>query len=244
MSEAMSAADPRGAETGYAAYHAPRYSFLLDLLRKHGLGPGSTLLDIGRARSTSLIHEQFGISVDSLGFDEDRSTPEGRHFAFDLNNAQDPDRWRDDMPRYDFVVMAEVLEHLYTAPQLTLGFVKTLLADGGHLILQTPNAASLPKRLKLLLGRHPYEAIRLDSTDPGHYREYTQAELLDLAAETGFDVEETIVRAYFDARFADHGAEGQAHAPLLRGRLKNAINKSLPGPLREGITTVWQPRSS
>ena len=81
------------------------------------------------------------------------------------------------MPRYDLVVFAEVIEHLHTSPVHTLAFVRGLLADAGVLILQTPNAASLPKRLKLLAGRNPYELIRADGGNPGHFREYTLAEL-------------------------------------------------------------------
>ncbi len=195
----LSARAIRGENQGYVAYHAPRYAYLLEVLAKYGLGADSTLLDIGPSRLTTLIQERFGIAVDSLGFGEDRVTREGRHFGFDLNLAQRKESWRRDLPRYDFVVMAEVLEHLYTAPQLVLSFVRTLLADDGRLVLQTPNAASLPKRLKLLLGRNPFEMIRIDPQNPGHFREYTQTELLDLAAGLGFRVEDYTASFYFDA---------------------------------------------
>ncbi|HEX9940508.1 MAG TPA: hypothetical protein VGG03_00715 [Thermoanaerobaculia bacterium] len=163
-----SAAAIHGEDQGYVAYHAPRYAYLLEILDRYGVGPGSTLLDIGPSRLTALIHERFGIAVDSLGFGEDRVTPEGRHFGFDLNLTQRTETWRRDLPRYDFVVMAEVLDHLYTAPQFALSFVRALLVDDGCIVLQIPNAASLPKRLKLLLGRNPFEMIRVDRQNPGH----------------------------------------------------------------------------
>lgn len=232
----------RGEDRGYVAYHAPRYAYLLELLERHGLGRDSTLLDIGLSKLTALIHERFGIAVDSLGFGDDRETPEGRHFGFDLNHTQRQEDWRRDLPRYDFVVMAEVLEHLYTAPQRVLGFVRTLLTDDGRLILQTPNAASLPKRLKLLCGRNPFEMIRAEAQNPGHFREYTRKELLALASESGFRVEDCRRSFYFDARFA-HGESGEAaeRRPFL-GSLKNAVYRALPGFLREGITMVWRPQ--
>src|SRR5205823_6516869 len=107
---------------------------------------------------------------------------------FDLNDAQSEDTWRRDIPRYDVVVMAEVIEHLYTAPELVLGFLKTLVADNGLVIIQTPNAAALSKRLKLLFGRNPYELIRVDTTNPGHFREYTSRELIRIAEGAGFEV--------------------------------------------------------
>lgn len=235
----------RAGDQGYVAYHAPRYAFLLDLLRRHGAHPGgdtaSTLLDIGPSRLTSLLRERLGAEVDTLGFGEDGASPGGgRHFGFDLNQAQWPELWRRDLPRYDFVVMAEVLEHLHTAPALVLAFVKTLLAENGLLVLQTPNAASLPKRIKLLLGRNPFDMIRADPRNPGHFREYTRKELTALAADLGFRVEECAMAFYFDARFA-HGASGEAAGRRrLIGSSKNLVYRLLPSPLREGITMVWR----
>lgn len=231
----------RGEDQGYIAYHAPRYAYLLDLLDRHSLGKDSTLLDIGPSRLTTLIHERFGTAVDSLGFGEDRITPEGRHFGFDLNLAQRKEDWRRDLPRYDFIMMAEVLEHLYTAPQLVLSFLRTLLVDGGRLVLQTPNAASLPKRIKLLLGRNPFEMIRIDPLNPGHFREYTTRELYALAATSGFLIEGCMMSFYFDARFAHHHESGEAaDRQMALGSLKNLVYRLLPSPFREGITMVWR----
>lgn len=228
----------RGEDEGYLAYHAPRYTYVMELLTKYGLQSGRTLLDIGPSRLTSLIREHFGARVDSLGFGEDSDGPESRHFAFDLNLTQSAENWRSDLPRYDYVVLAEVLEHLHTAPQLVLAFIKTLLVDGGILILQTPNAASLPKRVKHLLGKNPFEMIRTDNQNPGHFREYTRRELYDLAVRLGFRVEECSLSFYFDARFAHHES-GEAAGRKLLGPLKNAIYPLLPSSLREGITMVW-----
>jgi len=235
----FSASAIRGKDCGYVAYHAPRYAFLLQLLAESGITANTMLLDIGPSRLTALIRESFGVRVDSLGFGLDHSVDGARHFEFDLNCAQDATHWRQDLPRYEFVVMAEVLEHLYTAPPLVLAFVKTLLAANGRLILQTPNAASLPKRLKLLLGRNPYEMLRMDRSDPGHFREYTVSELHRLAEQTGFYVEKCMTRFYFDARFAHHAA-GHVAPQLVVGRVKNSLYRFLPERLREGITMVWQ----
>ena len=141
------------------------------------------------------------------------------------------------MPRYDLVVFAEVIEHLHTSPVHTLGFVRGLLADAGVLILQTPNAASLPKRLKLLAGRNPYELIRPDGGNPGHFREYTLAELEAYARQARFQVVEVARRFYFDARFAHH-EEGAVRPQPLVGAIKNGVYRALPRFLREGVTLV------
>jgi len=227
----------RGSDRGYVAFHAPRYRLILDLLHQHGVTPRSKVLDIGPSRLTWLIREEFGVAVDSLGFGEDQAHDAGKHFQFDLNLALNREQWRRDLPAYDFVLMAEVLEHLYTAPELVLAYVRTLVADNGLLILQTPNAASLPKRLKLLLGRNPYEMIRLEPADPGHYREYTIAELKRLVTGAGFRTERLMTAYWFDARFAHHET-GQADPRPILGVLKNVVYRMLPMPLREGITII------
>jgi methyltransferase family protein len=229
------AADDRA----YIAYHAPRYAFLLRLLAEYNLTSSSTLLDIGPSRLTDLIREGFGVAADSLGLGQYPTIDGGRHLEFDLNLTQNASTWRRDMPTYEFVVMAEVLEHLYTAPQLVLAFVKTLIVENGLLILQTPNAASFQKRFKLLLGRNPYEMIRVDTSNPGHFREYTIAELNRLAKKLGFSVERCVTAFYFDARFARH-ADGQVEPQFALGSVKNSLYRLLPKNLREGITMVWR----
>jgi trans-aconitate methyltransferase len=225
----------RGADRGYTAYHAPRFAHVLDTLADQEVKAGSRLLDIGRSRLTELIHERFGCPVDSLGFGPDAPTPEGRHFNFDLNRSQRREDWRTDLPRYDAIVMAEVIEHLYTAPQLVLAFLRTLLAPGGLLLVQTPNAADLTRRVKLVLGRNPYEMIRPDDTNPGHFREYTRAELRQLAEGAGLTVERMRTHFYFDMRYSRHGDDGNHPQPVL-GSIKNLIYAALPAPLRWGIT--------
>ncbi len=238
----FSAAAIAGANKGYTAYHAPRYAFVLKLLEAHGAGKDSRILDIGRSELTRLIASRFGIRVDSLGFEPDYTSGEGQHFHFDLNRAQLENEWRRDLPTYDFIVMAEVIEHLYTAPQLVLAFLRTLLAEDGRIIVQTPNAASLTKRIKLILGRNPYEMIRIDTTNPGHFREYTVRELERVANIAGLRRESVTTAFYFDARFARHGDAGNFPQPLI-GTLKNTFYPILPARMREGMTMVLRPVS-
>ncbi|HEY4129267.1 MAG TPA: methyltransferase domain-containing protein [Gemmatimonadaceae bacterium] len=226
-----------GTNQGYTAYHAPRYAFVLKLLEQLGATNNSRILDIGRSELTRLVASRFGVQVDSLGFEQDYSSGEGRHFHFDLNRAQSQNDWRRDLPTYDFIVMAEVIEHLYTAPQLVLAFLRTLLAENGYLIVQTPNAASLTKRIKLVLGRNPYEMIRIDTTNPGHFREYTTRELERVAGLAGLRRERVSTAFYFDARYARHGDAGNFPQPVV-GTLKNTFYPMLPARLREGMTMV------
>ncbi len=222
---------------GYRAFHAPRYAYLLRLLESLGVNAQTRILDIGPSHFTELARNKFGARVDTLGFGEDRQGSQGNHYEFDLNLAQRREDWRRDLPQYDVIVMAEVLEHLYVAPQLALAFVKSLLAPGGQIIIQTPNAASLTKRIRLLLGKNPYEMIRTDPQNPGHYREYTAAELRALASILAFIVDRLDMASYFDARCI-HDAQGRLVRRSAVGAAKNIAYRFLPGPLRHGITCV------
>ena len=230
------AAEIRGDDRGYLAYHAPRYRYLLEVASRHLPPTGARVLEIGPSPLGALIASTLGRAVDSLGLEPEADGPRGHHFHFDLNRCPDA-TGPSGIPRYDLVVFAEVIEHLHTSPVHTLGFVRGLVADGGTLLLQTPNAASLPKRLKLLAGRNPYELIRPDGANPGHFREYTLAELEAYARQARFEVVEVARRFYFDARFAHHGEGGSRPQPFV-GAIKNGVYRALPRFLREGVTLV------
>lgn len=231
-----------GATTGadanpaYAAFHRPRFRFLLEIVREYAAGGVGRILDVGTSPLTGLLTRELGARVDSLGLQPDSALAAGgRHYHFDLNDAQDVARWRTDLGPYDVIVFAEVLEHLYTAPELVLAYLRRSLAPRGLLLVQTPNAVALRKRVKMLLGTHPFEAIRVDRGNPGHFREYTASELCRLLAAAGFTVENVWMKYYFDARYALH-ARGDEPPSRLAGRLKNALYHLHPPALREGIT--------
>jgi SAM-dependent methyltransferase len=222
-------------DQGYAAYHAPRFRFLLDLAQECLPGSSKRVLDIGVSPLAALLHQRLACPVDTLGLEtEQLGTPNGDHHHADLNTPESLSR---SLPSYDLIVFAEVLEHLYTSPALVLAALKRLLAPGGVLIIQTPNAASLPKRLKLLAGRNPFELIREDRSNPGHFREYTLDEIRRFAEQTNFEVVRHFRRFYFDARHAHHENGTTRRQPVL-GTLKNVVYRRLPSFLREGITVV------
>jgi SAM-dependent methyltransferase len=221
----------------YLRFHAPRFDHVLRTLQPH-LQPGRRVLDIGWSDLTRQIHFHFGVQVDALGFDADGPLPSGRYYHFDLNRTQTPAACRHDLPAYDAIVFAEVLEHLHTSPALVLGWLAGLLRPGGVLLVQTPNAVALPRRVKMLFGRNPFELIREDATNPGHFREYTAVELARYAVGAGLAVESVSSHSYFDFRYARHGAVTRADRWL--GAVKNALYPWLPGGLRPGLTAVFR----
>ncbi len=205
--------------------HAPRYEVLLAKVRE--LAPERPrILDVGQAHESVELRALPGAVVDTLGFGDDRFPPRDgeRHVPFDLTSAEHEELWPE-LGDYDLVVCAEVIEHLPASPLHTLRFLGSALKRGGWLVLQTPNAARIGNRLRLLAGRNPFEQLRGDSLNPGHFREYTVDELQALGVEAGLEVGGWLTANYFDT--------GSQPNRVLR-----AAEPLVPRRLRGGIT-VW-----
>jgi SAM-dependent methyltransferase len=148
-----------------------------------------------------------------------------RHIELDLNDvAWNAVEQRGD-EQHDVVVLAEVIEHLHAPPQLVLGYLVGWLRPGGTLLVQTPNAVALHKRLRMLAGRSPFEPIRATRENPGHLHEYTLPELQDAARRAGLEPVSTVTANYF----------GEA---TLAGWAYGRLARVLPPSLRHGIT-MW-----
>jgi 2-polyprenyl-3-methyl-5-hydroxy-6-metoxy-1,4-benzoquinol methylase len=225
------------ANPAYAAFHRPRFAFVLDVLRAGGVTASSRILDIGASQLTSLIAKELEVQVESMGMEEEGETNGLMHHRFDLNNVQDRAQWKMDIGPYDIIVFAEVLEHLYTAPELVLRYLRDLMVPGGALLLQTPNAVALRKRVKMAIGANPFERIRVQRDNPGHFREYTASELRQVLVGAGFSIDRVWMQHYFDVRYARHESGSEPPRPIA-GTLKNVLYRALPASLREGITIL------
>ena len=211
----------------YLSYHARRYDVLLGVVP--GLLGGSDaprILNVGPMFETALLRERVpGATVDTLGFSPALFSPGPgeRHLELDLNRAGDPSAPAGD-GSYDAIVMGEVIEHLHTAPSIVLRYLAGWLRPGGVLVLQTPNAVALHKRLRMIAGRNPLEPIRESSDNPGHFHEYTHGELRAAAEHAGL-----IVAGWEAANYFGTTPAARAYA---------AVGRLLPASLRHGIT-MW-----
>lgn len=211
---------PLPPENVYLRTHSRRYALLLELVKSFA---PSTILVVGPSYESVLIREAVpGTTVDTLGWEDHRfPRVEGeRHVQHDLNDSDFPE-----LEAHDLVVCAEVIEHLRVSPVPVLRFLAGSLTAGGHLVIQTPNATALPKRLRMLLGRNPYEPIRDQPANPGHFHEYTVGELREAVEAAGLQIERLVTANYFD-----HGSR--------KNRVYRALGPVLPSTLREGITVV------
>jgi trans-aconitate methyltransferase len=211
-------------EQVYLRTHRERYALLLDLVAD--LAP-KRILVVGPSFESAFLRERFSdATVNTLGWLDHRfPLREGEHHVqLDLNAGEYPQ-----LEPHDVVVCCEVVEHLLVPAAGVLRFLATGLAPGGHLVLQTPNATALPKRVRMLLGRNPYEPIRDEPGNPGHFHEYTVSELRAAVEDAGLEITRLLTANYFD-----HGSR--------KNRVYRAAGGVLPPTLREGITVVARSR--
>jgi len=178
----------------YLAMHKPRFSMILQTCRRLVPNSAARVLDIGRSELTAYL-STFYQDIHTLGFDPQaddgghRETKDLKaipHITFDLLDASSVASWPE-CGTFDLIVFSEVIEHLHVAPAFVLVFLRSLLSSSGVLVCTTPNAVEVTKRIRLLSGRNPYEELRLYPGNPGHVREYTQDELVKIAASVGLD---------------------------------------------------------
>ena len=94
---------------------------------------------------------------------------------------------------FSTVLCCELLEHLTADPMHMMTEINRILKPGGHLVLTTPNLASLRALAGILQGFHPqlfsaYIRPRNGEVDARHNREYTPIELRKLLEDSGFEV--------------------------------------------------------
>ena len=221
----------------YLRYHRYRYEFLLrkvaQILRENPSTPHNAsprILDIGPSFQTEILRSSLpNAIVNTLGLAESPSDSrtQAEHFMFDLNDAHYQEKWPK-ICKHDLVILAEVLEHLYTSPILVLKCISTWLRKGGALLIQTPNACSLYKRLKLLIGDNPFQMIRETRINPGHFREYTIQELIHVGTQAGFTLVQHATCNYFD----------ESEHDTIKTKLCGYLSAVLPATFRAGIT-IW-----
>lgn len=97
---------------------------------------------------------------------------------------------------FDVVTFCDVIEHLPFPPDFALAEIKRVLNPGGHLIISTPNKATLSRRIKFLLGIEinplPIIGICYDPYRP-HIFEYSQHELVNIISRHKLTIKKVIL---------------------------------------------------
>jgi SAM-dependent methyltransferase len=185
----------------YLAKHIPRLARTLALVPP----PGETgrVLELGCYMQITPLLERL------CGYREVRGAYFGPPGKIDHKTVSFPDRdfhcyidhfdaERDRYPypdgHFDLVVAGEIFEHMIYDPMHLLLESRRVLAEGGCLLLSTPNSAGLACVYKALVGRYSpqiYPHYKIPDAEPeiGHMREYTLWEMGEAVKAAGFEVE-------------------------------------------------------
>ncbi len=117
---------------------------------------------------------------------------EGVEFACEIDHfdaESDPFPYSD--ASFATVLCCELLEHLSRDPMHMMAEIHRILRPGGHLVLTTPNLASLRAVGAVLQGGHPmlFPSYIRSTDEARHAREYTPREIHRLLEQSGFTVE-------------------------------------------------------
>lgn len=187
----------------YLEKHVPRLSRTLTLVPP----PQQTgrILELGcYMQITPLLQHYSGYREVRGGYfgtpgktDHKSATVSGKPFSCyvdHFNAERDPFPYPDN--HFDCVLAGEIVEHLLYDPMFMLLESRRVLAEGGRILLTTPNVASLASLGKVLDGRYNPQIYALYEKpqpgglpDIGHMREYTAWEAGDLVRAAGFEVE-------------------------------------------------------
>lgn len=181
----------------YQQVHGARFNYILSYAKEFCPDKKTRVLDFGRSGLTSVLNSYYkelttiGFPLESDHGGHRESTPLDHipHIVCDLTKAEDVDSWPQPEKLFDLIIFCEVVEHVPVAPEYQILLLSSLLKPGGRLLISTPNGVNWYNRLKMFIGRNPFEKIRFNANNPGHFREYTEKEIRNWAATTSLSIE-------------------------------------------------------
>lgn len=139
---------------------------------KERISSGKKVLDIG-CRDGALTeyyakgNDVIGVDIDKEALNRAKNKLGIETMSFDLNGD-----WPFNEGTFDFIVAAEVIEHIYY-PDIVFSKINKLLKPGGTLLGSLPNAFSLMNRFRYLFGTKKGTPLQ----DPTHINHFSRKEL-------------------------------------------------------------------
>lgn len=163
------------------------------------IDPGSTVLDVGSGGGelTKALSERGRCAVTAVEIDSDwvaRAEPYARKVV--LGSIEDDATWDAIQCEFDYVVFADVLEHLVD-PWSVLRRCRGALKNGGRVLASIPNIAYYRVRQDLLLGRFDYVSAGI--LDRTHLRFFTAKTVAALFSDSDYTLHQC-ERVYTSAK--------------------------------------------
>lgn len=174
-----------------------KYNFDLDLKSENSLSiiinmikPNSRILEFGPAhgRMTKYLKENMNCIVDIVEIDieagQEASKYANKYFIGEEFGNIEKYIWLEKLnkEKYDYIIFADVLEHLYW-PAKVLNKCKYILNDNGSIILSVPNIAHNSVLIDLMNDEFKYNELGL--LDNTHIRFFTYKSLIRMLEEVG-----------------------------------------------------------
>ncbi len=160
-----------------------RYKKLLERVN-----PRETVLDVGCASGNLMqLIKDKGAKVEGIEVSQSAINV-AKKYGFKVYSIDLESEWSKKIEiKYDHVIAAEIIEHIYDTDDF-LQQIRKVLKKGGKLSISTPNVASFGRRMMLFFGVSPHLETTLRLRDAGHVRYYTFKTLKDILIENGFKV--------------------------------------------------------
>lgn len=183
-----------------------KYDFELDLngdnsnsLIVREITPGSKILEFGPAfgRMTKYLSEAFKCKVTIVEKDSDAGSEakqysesyyvgnywgdiEKYNWSYDLVHSEE---------KFDYIIWADVLEHLYD-PWKALTCARQFLKDDGYMLISVPNISHNSILIELMKDKFEYRDIGL--LDNTHIRFFTRSSLTAMVEQAGLEIKKVM----------------------------------------------------
>ncbi|MDF1538558.1 MAG: methionine biosynthesis protein MetW [Candidatus Thorarchaeota archaeon] len=163
-----------------------RFQSIRELLPKSFV----TALDIGCGDGTTLRLLERETGVRGEGVDVSLTAVE-RAIALgvsaSVHDADSPFSFEDSS--FDLIICSEVLEHL-KYPHICIAEMKRILKLDGVIIISIPNLGFIKRRLRLLVGRNPFDSYEYHLSE--HLHHWTNRSFRAIMVDFGFDVDKML----------------------------------------------------
>lgn len=183
-----------------------KYNFELDMIGNNSnsiilreISSDSEVLEFGPAhgRMTKYLKETLNCKVTIVEKDIESGTEASNFSDYFLIGDHWGDiekyNWLDDLQisnkKFDYIIFADVLEHLYD-PWKTLSSVKNLLKDDSRILISIPNVSHNSVIIDLINNKFEYREIGL--LDNTHIRFFTYTSLLNMVHKAGFSIKKVL----------------------------------------------------